>query len=448
MRGFASKFSLFFLLLAAVSSIIVLFPGSYSVDSIIQYDQVVNNSYHDWHSPLLPYLWKVLVSATGKYYSLYIMQMILYWLFIYLLLFKLTSNIYVYMAGVAIAMFSLYIPQYVMKDTHMIIAWGIAGVLTILLHRNTYSFKSRLLLTSIIVLLIIYGTGLRMSNIIAAVILFYMFVDAFKISKAKKIVATLLLCIVTVTCVNYFIYNILHAERKYPEYKLMLLDVTGISKQTGKNYIPAEVQNIGFNREKLYSEYTPASIDDIYWPAGGTAPMFQEPDAKLNTILSKNWLRAIKENPQVYLQNRWQGFLYFLRIHERFAKRDYWDVAIFITDNNANIRAYNSEYIYEVFSLHYYLHQYSIFFAPWLWLLINTVLFLFCSYKYMRTKSAEYRLQGLLQLSGVVLLLSMLLIYQHDRDFRYTYWNYLLAFIGIIHCISLYAIRRIKRASN
>lgn len=444
MNKLAIKVSFYFLILVALLSIAVLFPGSYSVDSIIQYDQVQNNSYHDWHSPILPFIWKVLVSVTGKYYSLYVMQMVLYWTFIYLLLFKLTNNIYVMVAGMAFALFSLYIPQYVMKDTHMIIAWGIAGVLTILLHRNTYKPINRMFLVAVVVLLITYGTGLRISNIISSAILFYMLVDTFKISRTKKLISTLLICIIAVFCINYFIYNILHAEKKYPEYKLMLLDVAGISKKTGKNYIPESVQNEGFDREKLYSEYTPASIDDIYWPAEGTVLMFREPGAELNAELNKEWLRAIKENPIVYLKNRWAGFLYFLRINERFAKRDYWDVAIFVADNNANIRARNSEYIYEVFSLHYYLHQHSYFFAPWLWLLLNTVILLYCGIGYARTKSSEYKLQGLLQLSGIVLLLSMFLIYQHDRDFRYTYWNYILAFTGLLHCTYLGYMRNKK----
>ena len=435
-----SKYLIYLFLLLAVISLLLLFPGSYSVDSIIQYEQILGNSYHDWHSPVLPFVWKILIAITGKYYSIYLFQMFFYWLFFYLLLFKITANNSVILAGTIIAAFSVFMPQYVMKDAHMIISWGMAFIISVLLYRNKYSTGYRYFLVCLAALLIMYGTSLRLSNVIVSFFLFYMLLDAANATGKgviKKLALTVLLCGIAIVSSNVFIYKVLKAEKRYPEYKLMLLDVVGISKQTGKNYIPAFIQNTGFDYAKLMEVYTPASVDDLYWPKDGAAPMFRDPNKELNDTLSKHWAVAVKENPVAYLKNRWQGFLYFLHIKERFDKSEYWDVTIYIHPNEYGIERRSKISPHGAFTFHYFLHNNTIFFAPWFWLLINTILFAYCVYAYQSRRNPEYKLQALMQLSGIVLLLSMLLVYQHDQDFRYTYWNYIVAFIGLLHCMYL-----------
>lgn len=431
-------------LLVAVSSIVILFPGSYSIDSVQQFDQVAGNPYNDWHSPVLAFVWKILYVITGKYYSIYLVQMILYWVFAYLLLFRAYPSYVTFFTGIVLCAFFVFIPQYVMKDAHIVIAWGIASMLLVLIYRST-NRKFVVFASIIAVLFIVYGTVLRLNNLAGAFVLFYLLADVSFPGKAgyvRKLGLSVLLCTVTILGTNIFSYKILDAEKRYPEYKLMLLDIAGISYLSGIDYIPEEVKRDHFRLNEFMHVYTPASFDDIYWAKTDSEQVVRNnPDEALNEITKKHWWKAVSENPVHYFENRWAGFTYFLRLKQRFHNDEYWNMPIHISENYYDIKRDNWNVISSVFVFHYYLCT-TKFFAPWVWVLINILLVIYCIRRYNRTNEPEYRLQVLLQLSGIILIVGMVFVYQHDRDFRYSYWNVTLAIIGIVHC--LYLTRKLK----
>jgi len=245
---------------------------------------------------------------------------------------------------------------------------------------------------------------------------------------------TVAILITAVIC-NYFInYNLLHAEKTYPQYKLKLLDVVGITKLSGEDYIPACISTYrDFNKQKLLSLYTPASVDDIYWPPGGSKPIIPYPNQRLNNSLDSCWKKAIIHHPLAYLENRGQGFLYYLRLKKRFAANQYWNTAIWIDPNNPLKLVGESTFFSAKFGVLYSFLNSTPIFDPWLWLLINSGLFiLFARRLYNNKHIYFYKAQALIQLSAVIYLLSQFFIYQHDRDFRYNYWNVFVFLIGII----------------
>jgi hypothetical protein len=427
------NFKAIIIILLFLWSVILFFPGSYSVDSWTMYFQMISGKYTDWYSPVLVFTWKVLYASTGRFFTIYIVQMLLYWLFIYLLLVKVNKNNIAFWLGICVSIFLLFIPQYVMKDTHTCIAWGLASVLMITNRNN----KPKILFTICTLFLLIYGLFIRVNAIFALFPLLYIWLETnfYQKDKVSKKLAVTTVIFITGIISNYFInYSLLHAQKKYPQYKLKLLDVAGISKLSGEDYIPACISTYrDFNKQKLYSNYTPASMDDIYWSPDGNKPMFPRPTEQLNNCLDSSWKQAILHHPFVYLQNRGQGFLYYLRLKKRFTSDQYWNTAIWISPHNP-LHMDSKSTPFKTWVIAFYaIFNPTPVFDPWLWLVINTIFFILFARRFYNNKRIHfYKTQAFIQLSAIIYLLSQFFVYQHDRDFRYTYWNVFVFLIGII----------------
>ncbi len=119
-------FGIFFLLCLVIS--ISLSPGSYSIDTWVQYRDMMSGEYYDWHSPILPFIWRKLYQLTGKMSILYWVQMFGFWILFFMII-SLVKN---YLVQILVTLFAfplVIFAQYVMKDGQFAICVGISYML-------------------------------------------------------------------------------------------------------------------------------------------------------------------------------------------------------------------------------------------------------------------------------------------------------------------------------
>jgi hypothetical protein len=418
-----------------VYTLSLFLPGAYSTDSWDQWKEVTTKHYDDWYGTGLATTWRWLWLLTGNYMCLYVTQMLLYWTFITLLLWQVNLRSFAYWLTLGGALFFCFIPQYVMRDSLTVLDWGVAALL--FLYAGQYE-KYRKRLTILGLLLLGHGLWVRINAVIAFLPLAYiaiLLLEKKKMALWKRWVITIGGSIALITGIQFFTYTVQKAGRTFPDYKLKLLDLSGISKLSGENLFPAPIKDFpAFNLDTLCARYTPASIDDIYWPPD-RKPFFPYPNDTLDNAVTKSWNTAIHRHPLYYLQNRIDGFLYYLRIKKRFPSDQYWNVAVFFIFPNGPLALKGEDSFLKRKITAAYGHFYRTFiYDPWFWLLLNIAAFTLFAYNYRRKPRSDrqyWLIHACIQLSGILFTCSQLLVYQHDRDFRYSYWNVFVAFLAV-----------------
>jgi hypothetical protein len=405
----------------------IFLPGSYSIDSWNQWNEVKNGSYDDWYGTGLATTWKYLWKFTGNYMCLYVVQMCFYWTFVTMLLWRINFKTIGYWITLGFALFFCFIAQYVMRDALTVLAWGMALVLLIEAGQSQSHRKS---LTILSMLLLAYGLWVRVNALVAFLPLAYVgiiLLGGQRLAVWKRVLIAGASCIFLFVAIHEWTYRVQKAARLYPEYKLKLLDLSGITKLSGENQFPPVLTSYsGFHLDTILSQYTPASVDDLYWPANGIR-IWPHPNDSINRIVTHSWISAIRHHPIYYLENRFEGFLYYLHIKRRFPVGQYWDVVIFWIQPDGPLPAKlePSPVKDKIGKMYGYFDKYPLYDA-WFWLMLNIAGFVWFTRNYFKRPKTEnlfWLTHACIQLSGVLFILSQVLIYQHDRDFRYTYWN-------------------------
>ncbi len=383
--------------------------------------------YDDWFGPGMVALWRVLWLATSKYTSLFLLQMAAYWTFVAFLTSRLPLTSTRYVAVMIAAIYCCFIPQYQMRDSLMAISWGLATLLMLQLPH----LKNKAIAVAVILLLIFYGLWLR-PNAAAALVPFVLALVVAvwrRISMWKAIAASILISAALFAATGFATYRVMHAAKAFPSYKLKLLDLVGISKLSGINQLPACItSHPTFNYNKTLALYTPATIDHIYWSPDALIP---SPTEELNACVSKQWVTTISKYPGLYLANRADGFLYYLRIKKRFKADEYSNAFIDIDPQNPLHLTQKNSRVRNTIKEAYRIMGRACLFDPWLWLLLNICAFGFTIAKFRKSGTSALQVLACVQLSGIIFLLSQVLIYQHDQDFRYNYWLVFVIFITL-----------------
>lgn len=416
-----------------VWTLAVFLPGAYSVDSWNQFREVSSGHYDDWYGTGLATTWRCLWLLTGNYMSLYVVQMFLYWTFITFLLWPLRFTGIAYWLTLGCALFFCFIPQYVMRDSLASIAWGLAALFLLQATRQDSQRRS---LSILGLIFLAYGVWVRINALAAFLPLAYVAIVLLggrHLALWKRMLLTVSSCIVLFLCIQLLTYRVQKADKTFPGYKLKLLDLSGISMLSGENLFPPAVTHFPrFNLDTLYARYSPAGIDEIYWPEDGKS-IFPYPTAVVDSIVGKSWLSAIRRHPGYYLQNRFTGFLYYLRIKKRFAPELYWNVATFFIQPDGPLPAKieNTKLHLKIIAM-YGRFYHTFLYDPWFWLLLNVLACGIFIVRYRKSDRDIYWLaHACIQSSGILFTLSQVLIYQHDRDFRYNYWNVFVVFLAI-----------------
>jgi hypothetical protein len=123
--------------------------------------------------------------------------------------------------------------------------------------------------------------------------------------------------------------------------------------------------------------------------------------------------------------------LYYLRIKKRFAPQEYWNATYYVHEPNpVGIKWEVIKPQGPLVALWSSLYT-TVFYDPWFWLLLNTLLFVFFLRRYLKRRTPMDKVLAALQLSALVFMLCQFPVFQHDRDFRYNYWNVIAVAIGL-----------------
>lgn len=310
---------------------------------------------------------------------------------------------------------------YIVKDVHMAFSWLLAFAL---IFRAMVRERKLLKWEVVIVfLLLFYGTWVRINALPGVLPLLYLLVrQQFPFQKElKRVGATVVVCVAMLLVMSGIQNKIIRPEQTHPETKLFLQDLSGIFVRTNQNVFPAFLyENPAFDTAYIRAHFTTATFDDIW-----AKNVFYEDDSA--AVLKHSWQRAIRQNFPLYLQNRYDGFLYFLRIKNRpdIALTYYW---YFSTPNSYQLEVRQNGLL-EVMEQSIKLQANFIYMKPWFWLLLNILLLPFA----FRMKDSRMRMPFLMLLiSSLFYLLPQFFIYQIDTDFRYFYWNCLAVSLAAI----------------
>lgn len=413
----------------------IFYPGAYSIDSWNQWREATTGHYEDWYGTGYATTWRGLIMLTGSLKSMFFFQMTVYWAMVTMLLWSVTLKTAGYWLTLLFSLFFCLIPQFVMRDSLTVLAWGIAMILLI---RAVLYPARRKTLTVFGMLLLAYGLWIRINALVAILPLLYigvLLLDGGRLVIWKRILIACGVCGFLFAGILVWTYQVQKAIRTYPEYKLKLLDLAGITQLSKENFFPAEfARHPYFHLDTLMAEYSPAGIDEIYWHDTGH-PMWPYPNDSINRLVSRAWSHAIRKHPFYYLQNRLTGFLYYLRIKKRFPTGQYWNAPVFYIEHNGPVppNTHWTPAMHKISEVYRWFNG-ALMYEPWFWLLLNMAAFVLFV-RYTRKARGSERLFWLthaaIQLSGVLFILSQVLIYAHDRDFRYTYWNVIVALFAL-----------------
>ena len=288
------------------------YPGNYAnSDTFSQFDQALNNSYMDWHPPLMAWTWSILLKITNLTASMFIFHTLLLfisaicWTFIFNKLLGFSFSLFI-----PFLILSPVITEYfswVVKDVgfayYMLLA---CGVLTLGVIKN----KMSALLLATVFFLSFAALGTRLNGIFAIIpIVFFsswFFFEKKKRKILKSVATTGIVMFGLFSCLHIFNYYFLSSKKCYPFQYIQRLDLIFISTAVGKNYFPARIK---FLWEMYKGKDVSSNI--IF---GGKANNVMPDNYSCNypnssrKELTYAWITSIMENPFLYLKLRLKMF--------------------------------------------------------------------------------------------------------------------------------------------
>jgi hypothetical protein len=426
-----NQFFLFFCVFGFAINYIAYFPGFLSIDSIYQYGQVIMGKYDDWHPPIMAFFWHFLDKVYAGPALMLLFQLFCLWASGYLLLKTFDNRLWRIL--VILLLFAPFVQNfagYVIKDNEMALSWLLA--FAIMFRALNGQRKMNGFEAFFSFLLLAYGTWVRSNALPGLLPLGFLWVSVLFNSQGtlKKIALTAGMSVFILGC-QLFVNNVLiKPEKKYPVNKLFLQDLTGIYVKTGVNVFPAALYNNPyFDTAALRKRYHPATFDHIWWDKDFKVTIIQHQDDFIERALFQAWEKEIFAHPLVYLKNRLDGFLYYLRIKNSGNKFDSYFMGTVANDFGLS---FHRNVVSPVFVFPVVLQQSMPYMKPWLWFFLNFLLLFFIPAFKNKSNRSGYQV---LVWSGLLYLLPSFFVFQVDTDFRYFYWNCIACFLAV--CILL-----------
>lgn len=398
-------------------------PGFLMPDTIDQYTQASTGVYNDWHPPMMAFVWHLLLHISDGPGVMLALQLLFLWISCGMLLSCFPQR--AWQICIILFCWSPVVQNfagYLIKDVHMAFSWLLA--FSIMLRGLVSGRKLSKWEVFFTLTLLTYGTCVRINALPGALPLFYMLiVGATNIkSKVKAAVTAFVVCVGVLATVLFVQNKTLRPEKTYPEFKLYLQDLSGIFLQTNENVFPAFLyENPAFDTAYIRANFTTATFDDI----ADKRNMFEDDDSI--KVLEHAWKHAITQHPATYLNNRYDGFLYFLRIKNR-ANTPFNYYCYYTTPNQFGFKVRPNP-LYNAMLSSMKKQADAWYMKPWFWALLNVVL-LFCI---PLVKDKKYQLAiAVLGGSSLFYLLPQIFIFQIDTDFRYFYWNCIACLLALI----------------
>ncbi|MDB5226275.1 MAG: hypothetical protein JWN78_468 [Bacteroidota bacterium] len=413
---FNDRFALLFCFAGFILCYIAYHPGFMFIDSFEQYQQVITQKYDDWHPPVMAGWWSILNYMHKGPALMLAYQLACLWISIFLFLKLIHNDVWkVMIALLALSPFVQNFAGFIVKDTQMALSWLLA--FTILLN---YSYRNKKIPTAIAILvflLLTYGSWVRTNAFPGVLPLALWFIFLLLKNKRNSIKISATIVTLVFLAAGHWIQNIVfNTDATYPEYKLYMEDITGIYKKTGENFYPEVItRHKDFDIGMMKKHYTPATFDDE-WESD---PLIRVPEGTDSTSPSAGlaWKKAVRAHPFIYLQNRLEGFIYYLRIKNR---TDYYSVSYPRIDKNPWGFRFHENIISKIFIRPIRWQHHMPYMRPWFWFFLNIVLLFFISG--IRNLALRQAFAALV-FSGLFYQALMVFVFPVDTDFRYFYWN-------------------------
>jgi hypothetical protein len=421
-----NKWYALFCIIGFLLNFIAFYPGFLSPDGIDQYQQAISGQYNDWHPPIMAVLWSLLNKIYNGPAPMLFLQLTFLWVSSYLLMTSISYKVWSVVIG--LLMFAPYIQNfsgYIIKDSQMAFSWLLA--FSIMFWMVNKGRKLSVVGGIGICLLLLYGSMVRPNALPGVIPLCYLFV--WIVSKNKNVVikaAWTIGLFLLMAASQYVINNvIIKPEPAHAEDKLYLHDLTGVFIKTHKNVFPAEMYKIpGFDTGYLAKHYTPATFDDIWDNPDKVHVQVADTEESITPQLQAAWVKAIKAYPLVYLQNRYEGFLYYLRIKNRGE----FNYTIRWMEDNKYGFVFRPNIVSNLFGSPIDVQKELPYMKPWFWFFLNFILLLFIPKVRNNFLKVGY---SMLLYSSLLYALPCFFIFQTDTDFRYFYWNCIACSLAI-----------------
>ena len=414
-----------FCLLGFVANFIACYPGYMTGDSLDQYAQSLSAEYSNWHPPIMAAWWRVLNIISSGPQSMLAFQLACLWVGIYFLFSLLRGSKWWYLTVFlfAFAPFVQNFSGYIIKDSQMAITWFLACAWMLHISGRRRNWLELIACT----LLLVYGCWIRLNALPGFIPLCFLWAGVFFPFQSDriKIIAAFSFLVATVLLQPLVNYKMLRASKSYPEIKLYMHDLSGVFVRTGENVFPALLyQNSQFDTAFIRKHYSVTSFDPIWWNDNGIKVVNGD-KAPINAALYEQWTGAIFQHPGIYLSNRFNGFLYYLRVRNSGTKF-YYNIN-FIDENKWGFAVRDGK-LHRFWQQGLKLHGAMPYTRPWFWLLLNLVLFI----PLRRMEKGISRVAATCLLwSSLLYVLPMFFLFQVDFEFRYSYWNCIAVSLGL-----------------
>lgn len=406
-----------FCIIGFLIEFVACYPGFMCPDAIDQYTQSLTHRYDDWHPPVMAGLWALFDYVYKGPQTMLVFQLGLLWTSVFLLLTLMPDKRWRFCIILfALAPFVQNFTAYITKDANMALTWLLA--FTLMLRYAYHNKRVPVWMAVFIFILLTYGCWVRTNAFPGVLPLCTWLVWLVLRDKKNVLKISALLVLAAFLASGHWIQDAVFKTRKtHPEFKLFLHGITGIYVAAGENYFPDTLLRYkGFDTTLLKKYYTPATFDDIV----EKDTLIKIPEA-INYIVPTKaaWIRAVRKHPLVYLANRFDGYLYFLRIKVRDSS-ELTTLFPWIDDNKYGFTVDEEAPLYLLYNGAIEVQSPMPYMQPWFWMLLNILLLL----AIRRIRNTALR-QGfaVLVISGIFYQALMFWVFPIDTDFRYFYWN-------------------------
>lgn len=408
------------------------YPGFMSPDTIDQFTQAMHNSYGNWHPPTLAALWHLLLKLWAGPQPMLLLQLFFLWMGTGLLMTALIRKS-IWSAPVLLLMvlspFVQNVAGNIWKDLHMALSWYLS--LSIMIFYFLSGKRAGKLAASISLLLIIYGTWVRVSGFPGNIPLLYLWIMISPWSaRVHKLWQRGLLALLMSGAVligeGLFSKHVIRAHDDHIEYKLMTHDMAGLSIRTGELCFPEIIKKWpGFDTSYLFSHYSLVSFDNIWWNPDNKS-IIPHPEEKEFPAIKKYWRSVIMKHPWTYLQMKAEGFLYFLKIKD--SGTGLMVMYPYIHSNNYGLTLQPTR-MYQFMMPKIEKRYDALYMKPWFWVIVN---FIFLAALFLPWLRSWRQMLLVIQLSALFYLAIHFFVYPADTEFRYFYWYTLSVATGAV----------------
>lgn len=439
------KYILVVAIIGFTIDLLAFYPGFMYIDTIDQYTQAISNRYTDWHPPIMAGLWSLLNLIYKGPQVMLVFQLLLLWSSFYILATTWCKRLMPLLCLVLLFVCAPYVQNFaglIVKDAQMALCWLLAA--TIMLRAIYYNRKMSGWEAAFTFLLLTYGTMVRINALPGAIILYYLWVEDIYSGTITRKVGLLALVLTGLLIANLSVNKfILKPHKAYAEYKLMAHDVAGIYVATGRSYFPDFItRHPGFDTNYIKTHFTTATLDNIWWN-NDNKQVFPPLNEQTRKQLIKEWKKSIHENTFTYLENRFDGFLYYLQLKQRPDTTFYYYYPYIYTNQFGFALKQNR--LRNVVSGLIQANQHMPYMKPWFWLLLPFLQLIIS----IRLPFSIFKKAGIcLAISSLLYLLPQFFIYQADTEFRYFYWCCISTSLHTVLLITWYHSKKRAKSPN